>query len=104
MSIGPRRKQRIADILRINHVEGEGARPITRTHDTVPGRTAREWFDFLRPLVLGSRPLIEPARKVTYKHQIAGSKGTWTQTRVIPEVLGKPTFQNVTDRETGALV
>lgn len=68
-------------------------------HDTVPGRTAREWFAVLKPMLLDSRPLIEHEQIEKRK------RGDHRPPRLIkPAVYGRPTFQNTIDRQTGALV
>lgn len=54
-----------------------------RPWDTKPGRSAREWFEVLRPRLIASRPLLSE------RHGVA--------------TLGAPTFRNVID-ETGAHV
>lgn len=76
-------------------------------HDTVPGRSAREWFAHLRPILLDSRPVLEPAYEVKYPKTMRISrvdkktgKKTWRfvqyEQRVTrPARFGRPTFQNI---------
>lgn len=71
-------------------------------HDTVPGRTAREWFVELRTRRHEARPLITPETVLTYSktRSIIDAKTgerkrvPYTQRVVRPPVFGKSTFQN----------
>lgn len=75
--------------------------------------SAREMFAFLRPKLLASRPLIaaaEFAERPVFisgpRRGVRGSGGRWVNrtVQVKAPVYGKPTFRNVIDPETGALV
>lgn len=84
---------------------------VARQRGTAP--SAREMFAYLVPKLLASRPLIKEAvtaeRPVFIsgpRRGISGSGGRWiTRTvEVHAAVYGRPTFRNVIDPDTGALI
>lgn len=74
---------------------------VAKRRGTKPG--ARELFAFLRPKLLASRPVVKEA--VFEKRTVlVNGKGRNRNVEVKPPVYGMPTFRNVYDPETGALV
>jgi hypothetical protein len=88
---------------------------VGRPHNSVGKRvasaepSAREWFAHLRPVLLASRPVLEPAREVRYPKTVRISRvdkktgekkwRTVQREQVVtrPARLGKPAFQNRID-------
>lgn len=90
----PRRPSRLAGITQTPE-SSFVRRARRRPFDTVPGRTAREWFDELRPRLLASMP-----RENRPHPQLKNSRG---KALIVAVVTGPPTFRNVID-ESGAHV
>lgn len=65
-----------------------------RLFDTHPGRSAREWFDYLQDRRNASRPIITPARVEKVRRALTDGK-TYIQRIERPPVYGAPTFRNV---------